>query len=173
MLFAIKKVLGDSFWQHRNSQRLWYTVCIMTSRESRSLLFTVSPRRVQVRSHVKKYLKIFMISKYFHAWETSFRRMRLKKKFIFLWKNVDRNVLKFVASIKYSNWKCCLYGVRLIGYTEVRLFWGGSFLAWLTKLQVPAPHKIKFSNRRSGLFIVNFKHVSHLVLVFLVLTLNM
>ena len=27
--------------------------------------------------------------------------------------------------------------------------------------------------RRSGIFIVNFKHISHLVLVFLLLTLNM
>ena len=29
------------------------------------------------------------------------------------------------------------------------------------------------SKRRSGVFIVNFKHISHLVLVFLLLTLNM
>ena len=32
---------------------------------------------------------------------------------------------------------------------------------------------IRFLWRRSGVFIVNFEHISHLVLVFLLLTLNM
>ena len=31
----------------------------------------------------------------------------------------------------------------------------------------------KVNRRRSGVFIVNFKHISHLVLVFILLTLNM
>ena len=31
----------------------------------------------------------------------------------------------------------------------------------------------KYAFRRSGVFIVNFEHISHLVLVFLLLTLNM
>ena len=32
---------------------------------------------------------------------------------------------------------------------------------------------VKYVQRRSGFFIVNFEHISHLVLVFLLLTLNM
>ena len=31
---------------------------------------------------------------------------------------------------------------------------------------------VKYHCRRSGVFIVNFEHISHLVLVFLLLTLN-
>ena len=31
----------------------------------------------------------------------------------------------------------------------------------------------RMTPRRSGIFIVNFEHISHLVLVFLLLTLNM
>ena len=32
---------------------------------------------------------------------------------------------------------------------------------------------LKVNRRRTGVFIVNFEHISHLVLVFLLLTLNM
>ena len=40
-----------------------------------------------------------------------------------------------------------------------------------SKLIINIPEQRQW--RRSGLFIVNFKHISHLVLVFLLLTLNM
>ena len=40
-----------------------------------------------------------------------------------------------------------------------------------TKLTIKAPERRQW--RRSGVFIINFVHISHLVLVFLLLTLNM
>ena len=40
-----------------------------------------------------------------------------------------------------------------------------------SKLTIKTPERRQW--RRSGVFIVNFKHVSHIVLVFLLLTLNM
>ena len=40
-----------------------------------------------------------------------------------------------------------------------------------SKLTIKTPHRRQW--RRSGVFIVNFEHISHLVLVFLLLTLNM
>ena len=40
-----------------------------------------------------------------------------------------------------------------------------------SKLTIKTPERRQW--RRSGVFIVNFEHISHLVLVFLLLTLNM
>ena len=40
-----------------------------------------------------------------------------------------------------------------------------------SKLAIITPERLQW--RRSGVFIVNFKHISHLVLVFLLLTLDM
>ena len=39
-----------------------------------------------------------------------------------------------------------------------------------SKLTIKIPERLNW--RRSGIFIVNFEHISHLVLVFLLLTLN-
>ena len=42
-----------------------------------------------------------------------------------------------------------------------------------TRCEICSKLTIKTPERRSGVFIVNFEHISHLVLVFLLLTLNM
>ena len=42
-----------------------------------------------------------------------------------------------------------------------------------TRFEICSKLAIKTPERRSGVFIVNFEHISHLVLVFLLLTLNM
>ena len=40
-----------------------------------------------------------------------------------------------------------------------------------SKLKIKTPERRHW--RRSGVFIVNFEHISHLILMFLLLTLNM
>ena len=42
-----------------------------------------------------------------------------------------------------------------------------------TRCEICSKLRIKTPERRSGVFIVNFENISHLVLVFLLLTLNM
>ena len=43
-----------------------------------------------------------------------------------------------------------------------------------TRCDLPrkSPYSVRIQERRSGVFIVNFEHISHLVLVFLLLTLS-
>ena len=91
---------------------------------------------------------------------------------------------KFLSSehLECSGFCCCNYWVSLV-ISRFCLIPAGNYMFKVnnrntrtrceicSKLTIKTPERCHL--RRSGVFIVNFEHISHLVLVFLLLTLNM
>ena len=113
-------------------------------------------------------------------WKSVFKKYLLLKNIMFRKKSEKRNEIKLWTSVSAcytinAIWRIAIFFLIETNVTvcEFNNFKIGTY----SKLKGnPAGNNMfkgKCHWRRSGVFIVNFEHVSHLVLVFLLLTLNM